>query len=334
MKRLNIIGALPESSFIGGVTIHVQRLLQNLDSRGIQYEFCDYKAIGVPRACLFILRHRGCTHIHVTNPILLLVFVICCKLSFSRCIFTLHANYGRFTDIKKLFLTVALHLSDVPVLINERTYEVYKKSNRNARYIPAFIPPLTEPPIPDDVKRIVAMCKENKRPIVSTNASKYAVDKDGNDIYGIDFLINFFSCQPDYTLLISDPKSAYSHRFPQATDNVVFINQPHSYFELLKHVDFFVRNTSTDGDALSVKEALSLGVPALCSDCVDRPAEVVLFKYSDQLSFKQALEKVRKQEPATHRVQQTSSVVEELVSLYRFWQGPICSRASSDLPQG
>ena len=317
MKRLSIIGALPESSFIGGVTIHVQRLLQSLDTRGIKYEFCDYKAIGVPRACLFILLHRGCIHIHVTNPILLFVFVICCKLSFSKCIFTLHANYGRFTGFKKFFLTVALHLSDVPVLINERTYEVYKKSNRNARYIPAFIPPLTEQPISDDVRRIIAMCKEKKRPIVSTNASKYAVDKDGNDIYGIDFLVNYFSCQTDYTLLISDPKSAYSPRFPQATDNVVFINQPHSYYELLKHVDFFVRNTSTDGDALSVKEALSLDVPALCSDCVERPAGVVLFKYSDQPSFRQAFDSVRKQAPTVHKEQSTNNVVEELVRLYR-----------------
>lgn len=317
MKRLSIVGALPESSFIGGVTIHVQRLLRNLDSRGIDYEFCDYKAIGVYRACLFILRHRGCVHIHVTNPILLLLYVACCKMTLSRCIFTLHANHGRFTGVKELCLTMALHLADVPVLINEKSYEVYKKINRNAKLIPAFIPPLSEPPLSDDVKSVVAMCKDRKRPIVSTNASKYSADKDGNDIYGIDFLVSYFSSQPDYTLLISDPKNAYSQRISQTTGNIFFLNKPHSYYELLKLVDVFVRNTSTDGDALSVKEALSLGVPTLCSDCVDRPSGVILFKYSDSHSFKQALDKAGRQKSTTHTVQPTNDAVEELVSLYR-----------------
>lgn len=317
MKRLSIIGALPESSFIGGVTIHVQRLMHSLDARGIKYDFCDYKAFGVPMACLFILRHRGCVHIHVTNPILLLIFVVCCKFSFSRCIFTLHANYGRFTGFKKMCLTVALRLSDVPVLINEKTYEMYKKVNKNAMLIPAFIPPMAEQPLPDEVKRTVAMCKKSKRLIVSTNASKYAIDKNGKDIYGIDFLIDFFSCHSDYILLISDPKGAYSNQFPKTTDNIVFISQPHSYYELLKNIDLFVRNTSTDGDALSVKEAMSLGVPALCSDCVDRPEGAILFKYSDQHSFKQAIDSIRTHTPTMHKNQPTNNVVEELVRLYR-----------------
>ena len=72
-------------------------------------------------------------------------------------------------------------------------------------------------------------------------------------------------------------------------NSVYFIDYPHSYFELLKHVDYFVRNTSTDGDALSVKEALYLNVPTLCSDVVDRPRGVRLFKYCDKASFERCL---------------------------------------------
>lgn len=289
MKRLTIIGALPESSFVGGVTIHVQRLLQNLDARGISYKFVDYKRFGVPSACLYILRHRGCAHIHVTNPILLLIFICCCKLSFSKCIFTLHANHGRFSGIKNLCLSLALRLADVPVLINRQSYSAYRQINKNAQYIPAFIPPLSEPPLSEIVKETISACKKRGKPIVSTNASKTAADKYGNDIYGIDFLVDYFSSHSEYTLLVSDPKGGYKEKFSPCPENVVFITQPHSYYELLKSVDVFVRNTSTDGDALSVKEALHLGLPALCSDVVDRPDGVFLFKYSDPLSFAHSL---------------------------------------------
>ena len=316
MKRLTIIGALPESSFVGGVTIHVQRLLQGLDSKGVSYEFVDYKRIGVPSACLFILRHRGCTHIHVTNPILLLIFVSCCKLSFSKCIFTLHANHGRFSGFKNLCLSIAMRWADVPVLINPQSYQIYKQVNKHAQYISAFIPPMSEPPLSEHVKNKIEACRKRGVPIISTNASKTAIDKDGNDIYGIDFLVNYFSAHDGFTLLVSDPKGGYKKKLCPSSENVVFIDQPHSYFELLKCVDIFVRNTSTDGDALSVKEALYLNKPALCSDVVDRPADTILFKYSDEGSFARALEYAKTFHGENDGERGQYDVVGKLIKLY------------------
>lgn len=317
MKQISIIGALPESSFVGGVTIHVKRLLQGLDAKGVKYSFVDYKRIGVPRACLFIIKHRGCIHIHVTNPILLLIFVFCCKLVLAKCIFTLHANSGRFTGVKKICLHIALRLADIPILINQKTYDTYRAVNKNAKFIPAFIPPTTEEPLSDEIKEIVLSCKKRGCPIVSTNASKAATDKDGNDIYGIDFLISYFTDHAAYTLLISDPKGCYREKYPHTTENIVFINQPHSYYELLKLVDIFVRNTSTDGDALSVKEALSLGLPSLCSDIVDRPSNTILFRYSDTTSFQEALETAKNQETNATGEGTENDVLEKLTDLYR-----------------
>ena len=316
MKRLIIIGALPESSFVGGVTIHVQRLLQGLDAKGISYEFADYKKMGVLKACLFILRYRGCVHIHVTNPILLLIFVVCCKLSLSKCIFTLHANHGRFSGVKRLCLSIFLRLADVPVLINQRSYDVYRCINKHAQYIPAFIPPVSEPPLHEDVRKQIMSCKQKGMPIVSTNASKTAVDKDGNDIYGIEFLAAYFTAHKSFTLLVSDPKGGYKKKLSPCADNIVFIDQPHSYFELLRNIDIFVRNTSTDGDALSVKEALYLGKPALCSDVVDRPAGTILFRYCDEESLTKALEEARTFSDGDNGLCEQCDVVEELAALY------------------
>lgn len=60
-------------------------------------------------------------------------------------------------------------------------------------------------------------------------------------------------------------------------------------------MDVFVRNTSTDGDSISVREALYLGLKALCTDVVDRPNGVILFKYNDEQSLKRALGNVKKE---------------------------------------
>ena len=50
-----------------------------------------------------------------------------------------------------------------------------------------------------------------------------------------------------------------------------------------------IRATSTDGDSLSVREALDSGVRVLATDCVDRPDGVTLFKYNDVVSLSDAL---------------------------------------------
>jgi glycosyltransferase involved in cell wall biosynthesis len=51
---------------------------------------------------------------------------------------------------------------------------------------------------------------------------------------------------------------------------------------LISRADVFVRPTFADGDSISVREALALGVPVIASDCVSRPADAVLFKSGNE----------------------------------------------------
>jgi glycosyltransferase involved in cell wall biosynthesis len=53
------------------------------------------------------------------------------------------------------------------------------------------------------------------------------------------------------------------------------------FVPVLAEADVFVRPTNTDGDANSVREALYLGVPAVASDVVERPAGTILFRTRD-----------------------------------------------------
>ena len=51
----------------------------------------------------------------------------------------------------------------------------------------------------------------------------------------------------------------------------------------------YLRATTTDGDALSVREALALGVPVVASDACDRPEGVLLFKTHDAPDMARAI---------------------------------------------
>jgi glycosyltransferase involved in cell wall biosynthesis len=50
------------------------------------------------------------------------------------------------------------------------------------------------------------------------------------------------------------------------------------FYPILRFADIFLRPTNTDGDAISVREALYLGVPVVASDVVERPHETLIFK--------------------------------------------------------
>lgn len=286
---LLIIGPDIQKHGMGGVTIHVQRLKEYLEKNGIEYEFKDYKSNSL-WALMRMVSEYDIIHFHVSNPIYQFVLVLLSRLMGKRIVMTLHGNYGRFGIMKNGLVKSAIRMADVPIVINRKSFDACNRINTHTCLIPAFIPPQKEETLQKDVQEMIEHYKLDGKMIVSTNASNTATDKHGNDVYGIGFLIQYFKDSADAILVISDPSGNYRRRYEGLTfSSVCFIDYPHPYFQLLKFVDCFVRNTSTDGDALSVKEALYLGVPVLCSDVVDRPEGVQLFKYSDKNSFEYGL---------------------------------------------
>jgi glycosyltransferase involved in cell wall biosynthesis len=105
-------------------------------------------------------------------------------------------------------------------------------------------------------------------------------DKYQNEIYQVSLLVDIFKKFERKALIISDPSGAYKNLFTSRNEilpsNIFIISAPHNFFEVLKLSDAFLRTTTTDGDALSVKEALYLNKPVLATNVVDRPQGVVL----------------------------------------------------------
>jgi glycosyltransferase involved in cell wall biosynthesis len=68
---------------------------------------------------------------------------------------------------------------------------------------------------------------------------------------------------------------------------------------VMSESDVFLRPTNTDGDAVSIREALYLGTPVVTSDAVPRPEPCVLFANRDMKDFEK-------------KVRQTLSALPEL----------------------
>ncbi len=62
-----------------------------------------------------------------------------------------------------------------------------------------------------------------------------------------------------------------------------------SFVKLIEYSDIIVRPTCTNGDPLTVREALYLGKPAVASDVVSRPEETTPFKNRDYMDMANAI---------------------------------------------
>ena len=63
--------------------------------------------------------------------------------------------------------------------------------------------------------------------------------------------------------------------------NFYFLTGQKEIWPLFKHADLMVRPTNTDGDAISIREALYFKVPVVASDVTLRPNDCYLFKNRD-----------------------------------------------------
>lgn len=296
MKKSNnsllIISGYINEKPTGGVTMHVHRLLKLLiEPKVPQFELCDYKKEGF-RSQLKKIRRASVAHIHVSNPYLKLFFSVSGRIMNTKTVMTVHGRYGCYKSWKNFINKLALKICDVPVLINKESYVEVRSLNSDAVFIPAFLPPIKdEEKLSDDVQARIKEMKADGVPLFVTNASNRAYTDDGKEIYGIDFLIEFFKLKSEYKLLVLDPKSQYlplwENKLPS---NVSILTGLHSFCAATEMVDAVIRNTPTDGDSFSVKEALCYHKRILATDAVSRPEGVFLFKYNDVDSLNKAIE--------------------------------------------
>lgn len=285
-----IIGRIPETNNIGGVGIFVSRLLKNskfLNSN--KYIFHSTKHLNILRLIRDI-KNSSFVHFNGSNPKAMILVAFLCKVFNKKLILSIHGEVGITRGFLRQLENIAIKLSDFPV-VGMASKAKAKSLNINTKTSSAFIPP-------SDVKdkTVDALMKDlpKDKKIFCTNANSFSFDFLGREIYGITSLVNFFKNLEDSILLVVDSSKEYSAHFKsQSLKNVIFITKDIDFCQLLKKSFCFIRYTSTDGDSVSIREALYFGIPVIASNCIERPKSCYLCNYDDTSTIKNAIKEIQ-----------------------------------------
>jgi glycosyltransferase involved in cell wall biosynthesis len=304
VDKIFFIGKLP--SPIGGVTVFNQRKLEQLSNNTknaniVLLEPCKKNILKIVVA----LRSKEIKHLSASNFILILL--ACFFARYGTVIFYDHNSSRHFSSLlnwrKEIYLKFFRKCKNI-MLVNEHLKENYRVFNEfneiNNKFvtISAFLPP-AKAELADILstydQRLLDLyetaLKNKQRKIILTSAFQPNLDSKGADIYTLSCLIDIFcelalKYKDDYFLvaIANYPETSFSQEIKEKVrlltdkyDNLIFLENDKKIWPLLTVTKLFIRATTTDGDSVSLREALYFGAPVLASDVVPRPDGVMLF---------------------------------------------------------
>ncbi|WP_138480022.1 glycosyltransferase [Dyadobacter bucti] len=318
MSKILILGKIPPP--IGGVTVHVSRLIEWLSERNFnKFEFCDIKKRSAFYIFLKILQCRS-IHLHISNPYIQLLFAIFCKITFKKLLLTYHGNWGRYGYSKNIAVNLSACLAYIPIVQNEESLVKAKWWNRNTVLISTFIRSKRIKPLHKELSDKILHIRKACRMLFCTNAWNLTFDKEGKEIYGILDIVLKIANTPGAGLVISDPSGNYQpyvkRHCPGITANIIFISENHDFRNVLALSDAFIRNTTTDGVSLSIHEAIEKNVVVLASDVVRRPAMCRLYTDFSKVNLEEELHEGRQNLNSSAGSGSGPDTLEMLMQLY------------------
>lgn len=328
-KKVLILGTLPPP--VGGITIHLKRFIE------INKNNCEFEL------SLFDLRkrkvyskgkHHGMlklfkvffgskiVHIHISNNSKIF-FAFISKIFGKKVIYTQHNS--RLNDgIKFRFF---FRLCDKLILVNNRNTNLdsARLNNNKMTVIPAFIEPTELEELPESL--LIDLEKFNF--IISANCFKN-VQLDGKQLYGFDTLVDsyFYLVNENQisnsVLVLVDPSNsmkeffeAEKKKFESKNNNeILFVGSYIDFSSLIKKSNVVVRPTRSDGDALTVREALYFEIPIIASDCSIRPEGTILFNTGDAKDLEDKIYSVYNSQLTTKNIYK-ENFNEEILDNYR-----------------
>lgn len=320
MIRIAIVSSIPPP--YGGVSVHVERLLSILRETGVP--FCLYEQQGksdprrsiVPasRSASWFIRFllftsESIVHLHTSS--LPAVVAACYLLSMRRkkCIITFHSEhpiraYERYGRIVRRIVRIGLQRAAHVVAVSQRVADWVLESGlapRRVTVCPAFLPPTREQLSEDNLSEDIREFLDTHSPIVGTHGW-YGSFINGKHVYAFDLLVTLIEemqrLWPSigfYTVISGVYEKKHREEIRKTITargldrNWLVIERDFHAAALYQKSSVFLRPTLTDGDAVSIRECLWLGVPVLASDAVNRPEGCVTFKTSDLQSLIETL---------------------------------------------
>lgn len=286
-------------SAIGGVSMHIRRLA-NLLKNDFDFNFIDESPTG-EKSEVFNLRSGNLLryfsiiwkadiiHIHTSIWWLRGFHVLIGYLLRKKIIVTFHALLELKNSPYLNLIRKYTSLADKVVVVNHEMYDLLKLNKAVVRE--AFIPPdlNSEPELPVELKELLIQNSDKK--IIVSNAFRLDLH-DQEDLYGLDLMVEVakqikfenkpykiifvVASQEDKYGLLAKNQAVIERE--NVSQQITILNQPVSFVKLIEKSDLVIRATNSDGDALTVREALYLNKPVIASDIVERPEGAILFQ--------------------------------------------------------
>jgi len=340
IPKIILVGPYPPPA--GGMAHHVKALLELTKKEGIGAVVFDInknsannvipiagrkelskKIIASPAKCVHIHADSFDLHYHVP------VAILAAKISKKVAITSIHSgNTGDYyisaSTLKKLLIKYVIRKSDLLILDNNLLEKFVKSLGRKKETFiisPFVSSDLTFENLPEALDEFA----KKSRPLFMSCGNPRAV-------YQFDKVIaafaGFVRDNPTAGLVItqtdeSDEKGwqklkEAAERFEVGARIRFEAGLSHEQFlELLRRADAFIRFTTHDGDSLSVREALALGVPVIATDTGARPDGVVLVKTFDETALMGAMRNVEKFSASVS----IKNTYDEFVRLYKGLMG-------------
>lgn len=327
---MNILQVGPISE-IGGVSVHIHRLCDLL-SRNCNFIFIDeckkninypsLRSVRVLKNYVYFIKYvyqSDIVHIHLGNWVLRIIFILLSVFFNRKIILTLHGQ-NTLEDLnlfsKKLTLLFLNKVSHI-ICVNEKIKkDLPRNLNSKLSVCEAFLPPnlSNEEDLPSELIKIIEKHKK-KSILICANAYRL-VKVNGMQLYGLDRCIEFlikakknkinihlfyvisqlpFEDEKSYNIFL-DLINKY-----ELSTHITLVPKPISFIKLIKLSDIVLRPTLTDGDALTVREALYLNKIVIASNVVVRPKGTILYNPNDDMSLYNTISNIasKKLEPVS-----------------------------------
>ncbi len=306
VSRCAVLLVGPAPPPLGGISVHIARLAARLGERGVSFSVLDESRTpksGVsgirfisPMQYLAALSGADTVHIHSFNHFVRLIHTVMARLLGRRVVHTVHSARGSKLALRALYIASCFAHQRIAVSV-----EVAGRLAGNPYVVPAFLPPSEDEEniAPDTAAWIRGQSVRGRR-VIAFNASLPS-KIDGVDLYGLDMVIDALG---DHRLdrfaaiLCVSRTETSDNYFGQLlaraeqrglADRIRFQTGQVSFAGVLKRADLFVRPTITDGDAISIREAIWYGVPVIASDAVIRPKRTIIFPSRNHEAFVDAI---------------------------------------------
>lgn len=296
-QKVYFIGKLPLP--LGGVTVFNERKVAALRSQGHEVCVVEPSLRNLPYFFKALLDYRSSVLLSASN---IRLFFLVLVFGLARRTYFYDHNASRdFAGEGPLYSRIrkaAVSRFRQVLLVDghlRKNYQIFPFFERISFSVEsAFIPPVLsseEGIISSYPEQLQTLLRTEERRFVIASAFRPNLDAEGRDIYGLEETIRAFQALshelPQCHFLVAIAQfgpDEFSARIRQQLEelvasrtNVSLLGGQSVLWPFFRKGALFLRPTTTDGDSVSVREALYFGCPVIASDVVPRPAGVMTF---------------------------------------------------------